>query len=132
MSRIIKFIKVISERRNVTKPQVLSRLRYVSVIRRPDELEEEKVYRERYNSLQDWNEKYWAENNELFNREKDKYIRENNGLSNSDQLAPFYREFSDRNRKRHVAYNKTWYMQIITLLGYSLKAKVARLAKYSR
>lgn len=136
MSKIIKFFGAISERRNVSKPQILSRLRYVNVIKRPDELEQERAYRERYNNLQEWNEKYWAENNEIFNQEKEKYIREKFGPLTSDQalshdqLAPFYRDFLDKNRGRHVNYNKTWYIQIVTLLGESLKAKVARLAKY--
>uniref|UniRef100_A0A6G1SHC2 APOPT family protein CBG23705, mitochondrial n=1 Tax=Aceria tosichella TaxID=561515 RepID=A0A6G1SHC2_9ACAR len=136
MFKLIKFIRTISERRNVSKPQILSRLRYVNIIKRPDEIEQERVYRERYNELQDWNEKYWAENNEIFNREKEKYIKENFGTSTNDQalshdqLAPFYREFLDKNRGRHVLYNKTWYKQIITLLSDSLKAKAARLTKY--
>lgn len=133
MSRITQFIKTLGERRNVSKPQILSRLRYVNIIKRPDETEQERLYRERYNSLQDWNEKYWAENNAIFNKEKEEYIKKHHGESSDDQalshdqLAPFYRDFLNKNRAKHVLYNKTWYTNHISLLYSSLRAKTSRL-----
>lgn len=142
MSKLFNLFKTLSERRNVSKPQILSRLRYVNVIKRPDETEQERLYREQYNNLQDWNEKYWAENNAIFNREKENYIKKHLRAPNKtspsttaddqealshDQLAPFYRDFLNKNRQKHVSYNKTWYINHLTLLISSLKAKASRL-----
>lgn len=127
-------VAALSERRVVSKPQILSRLRYVNIIQRSDETFEEKHYRIRYQSLQDWNNKYWAENNELFNREKEKYIKERFGAEMSkeealshDQLAPFYRDFLERNRRKHVNYNRIWYKNHLALLSSSINAKLSRL-----
>lgn len=128
-----KSVGTLSERRIVSKPQILSRLRYVDIIRRPDETAQEKAYRVRYEELQNWNNEYWAENNELFNMEKANYIRQNfdqmdeeQALSH-DQLASFYRDFLERNRERHVEYNRTWYRNHISLLKDSMNAKLSRL-----
>lgn len=129
----VKSVGTLSERRVVSKPQILSRLRFVDIIKRPDETAEERAYRVKYEQLQDWNNKYWSENNELFNREKESYIRRNFGHLNEeqalshDQLATFYRDFLERNRDRHVNYNRTWYKNHISLLADSIEAKLSRL-----
>lgn len=133
-----KSVGTLSERRVVSKPQILSRLRYVNIIQRPDETAEERAYRTKYEHLQAWNNQYWAENNELFNREKSNYIREHFGQMNEeqalshDQLASFYKEFLERNRQRHVEYNRTWYMNHISLLSDSIQAKLSRLKENLR
>lgn len=127
-------IKSLSERRVVGKPQLLSRLRYVNIVRRLDETPEEQAYRIQYDTLQEWNNKYWAENNDLFDREKQAFIKSTFGASltsdqalSHDQLASFYRSFLERNRKKHVDYNKIWYRNHLALLSSSLKAKMSRL-----
>lgn len=127
-------LTALSERRAVSKPQILSRLRYVSIMKRGDETEQERLYRIQYKNLQDWNNNYWNENNELFNREKELYIREhfNKEISNEealshDQLAHFYRTFLERNREKHVKYNRTMYKNHFTLLIRSINAKISRL-----
>lgn len=131
---ICKSLGTLSERRVVGKPQIMSRLRYVNIVKRSDETAEEKHYRHQYESLQDWNNRYWAENNQLFNREKEEYIKKTFGDEHSseealshDQLASFYSDFLERNRKRHVEYNMIWYKNHIALLASSLNAKVSRL-----
>lgn len=133
-SKFWKSLGALSERRIVGKPQILSRLRYVNIVERPDETEQERLYRSQYDSLQEWNNKYWAENNELFNREKAKYIADNFGVVateeqalSHDQLASFYREFLERNRDKHVEYNRIWYKNHIALLLSSTSAKLSRL-----
>jgi len=121
----------ITERRIVGKPQILSRLRYVDIVKRCDETAEERAYRIQYESLQDWNNKYWAHNNELFNREKKSYIERHFGHEDAalshDQLGQFYRDFLDLSRERHVEYNKAWYRNHIALLANSINAKLSRI-----
>ena len=121
------------ETRIVSKPQLLSKLRYVNIVVRPDETAEEQSYRAQYESLQDWNNAYWAENNELFKNEKAAYIKANFGdideeeALSHDQLAPFYMEFLEKNKTRHIDYNTIWYKNHIALLSSSVKAKLSRL-----
>lgn len=127
-------LKALSERRIVSKPQILSRLRYVSIIKRGDETEQEKLYRIYYESLQNWNNNYWNENNLLFDREKDLYIKKhfdeemsNEEALSHDQLAHFYRTFLEQNREKHVNYNRTMYKSHLKLLISSINAKLSRL-----
>lgn len=133
-SSFCKSVGSLSERRIVSKPQILSRLRYVNIIKSCDETKQERAYRLKYESLQDWNNIYWSKNNELFEREKLEYIKKNFGDKISedealshDQLAPFYRCFLERNRLKHVNYNKHWYKNHVALLFSSLNAKFSRL-----
>lgn len=133
ISKFWKSLGTLSEKRVVGKPQILSRLRYVNIVERHDETDQERSYRIQYENLQDWNNKYWAENNELFNRQKADYIKNNFGeiseeeALSHDQLASFYREFLERNRDKHVTYNRIWYKNHIALLSSSISAKLSRL-----
>lgn len=126
--------RALSERRIVSKPQILSKLRSVSVVTRCDETPEESFYRSQYESLQDWNNRYWSEHNQLFDLEKQEYIRKNFSQTTTsdealshDQLASFYRDFLERNRAKHVDYNRIWYQGLVTLIQNSIKAKLSRL-----
>lgn len=131
--KLLRALSTLSEQRVVGKPQLLSRLRYVEVIRREDETDKEREYRTHYEDIQNWNNKYWAENNELFNRRKTEYIKRNFGNMNEqealshDQLSDFYRDFLEENRDRHVRYNKIWYRNHLSLLHSSINAKLSRL-----
>lgn len=134
ISSVCKAMAGLRERRIVSKPQLLSRLRYVNIVENCDETPQERNYRLKYEMLQDWNNEYWSANNELFEKEKKQYIIDNYGDSISeeealthDQLAPFYRSFLERNRDKHVNYNKVWYQAHVALLGSSLNAKLSRL-----
>lgn len=126
--------RALSERRIVSKPQMLSKLRSVIVVTRCDETEDERSYRLQYESLQDWNNGYWSEHNQLFELEKQEFIKKNfsHAISSDealshDQLAAFYRDFLERNRAKHVDYNIVWYRGLADLLGNSIKAKLSRL-----
>lgn len=130
---ICKLFTTLSERRVVSKPEILSRLRYVNIIERRDETDAERAYRAKYEELQTWNNRYWAENNETFQREKNEYIEKNFGPEVSkeealshDQLAAFYRYFLEKNRDKHVEYNKIWYRNHAALLSSSIEAKLSR------
>lgn len=126
--------RALSERRIVSKPQMLSKLRSVSVVSRCDETQEECSYRLQYESLQDWNNRYWSEHNQLFDLEKQEYIKKNFSQASTsdealshDQLAAFYSDFLERNRAKHVEYNSIWYRSLATLLENSMRAKISRL-----
>lgn len=131
--RILRSFSALSEQRIVSKPQLLSRLRYVEVIKRQDETRDERAYRLHYEELQKWNNHYWAENNELFNKSKADYIKRNFGnideqeALSHDQLSDFYRDFLEENRDRHVEYNRIWYGNHLSLLSNSINAKLSRL-----
>jgi len=133
MAKIYKSLGALTEHRIVSKPQILSRLRHVNIVERPNETAEERTYRLQYEALQNWNDKYWAENNQLFNQSKADYIKSNfkdiseqEALSH-DQLAKFYRKFLEENRDKHVRYNRTWYRGHLALLASSMRAKLSRL-----
>lgn len=122
--------RFMSEQRIVTKPQTSSRLRYVSIIERSNETAEEKTYRRQNERLQEWNDKYWAENNKTFTQERDDYIRRNFGDGEAlshDQLADFYRDFLERNHIKHISYNRAWYRYHLSLLNSSFNAKLSRI-----
>lgn len=134
LSVIYKSISSLSERRIVSKPQALSKLRYVNIIKNSDETALERTYRLQYESLQNWNDKYWSENNKIFDQEKSEYIKRNFGeliaedeALSHDQLAPFYRSFLERNRKKHMDYNIAWYQSYASLLASSVRAKISRI-----
>lgn len=133
IAKILRSLAALREDRIVSRPQILSRLRYVNIVTRPDETEEEKAYRAHYENLQDWNNRYWTENNELFNKSKSDYIKANFGniaedeALSHDQLATFYRGFLEENRAKHVDYNKKWYKSHISLLQSAMMAKFSRL-----
>ncbi|KAM6961255.1 cytochrome c oxidase assembly factor 8 [Aplochiton taeniatus] len=71
----------------------------------------------------DWNHKFWTKQNVTFNKEKDDFILaqlKSKGLSErdktgrkinltSEEMAVFYKQFLDANRRRHSDYNKEWY-----------------------
>lgn len=124
----------IKEIRSVSKPNLLSRLRYVTIASRVDETNEERLYRLEYDKLQEWNNQYWSLNNEIFKRDKQEYIKKKFGDTISDeealshdQLALFYKNFLDKNRQKHIEYNKTWYRNYVRLLLFSMRAKVSRM-----
>lgn len=121
----------IAEKIVVGQPHMLSRLRFVKIIRRQDETEAERLYRTKYEALQKWNNDYWAENNQRFQREKTDYVQrinsENEEVLSHDQLAPFYKDFLERNRIKNIDYNKLWYKLHTRLLISALKAKYSRL-----
>lgn len=135
-ARFHKYIGALSERRIVSKPQSVSRLRHVNIVKPIDETPQEKAYRTEYQSIQQWNNDYWSKNNDMFNREKSDYIQQHFGKDtspedtlNHDQLAPFYRYFLEKNRQRQIDYNRIWYRNHGLLLLSAIKAKTSRISR---
>lgn len=134
VTHIQRSIGGLSERRIVSKPLTASRLRFVNIVKPVDETPQEYAYRIEYKKIQEWNNDYWARNNEMFNNEKSDYISKNfdNDESpeqalNHDQLAPFYQNFLEKNKARQKEYNKIWYRNHGLLLISAVKAKISRI-----
>lgn len=97
-----------------------------------DESPAEKRYRMMREEYQLWNHFYWEENNKQFQEEKAQYIikqrlkKQNDSYGSShEDLAPFYRDFLDRNYEKHITYNKQWYQKQFKLLLPALAAFLA-------
>ncbi|KAK2826767.1 hypothetical protein Q5P01_020981 [Channa striata] len=110
-------------------PNPLSNLRPI-VYRIPEnESELEKQLRHLRQETEDWNHEFWTKQNISFSKEKDSFIASQlkaKGLSlrdeqgrrrslNSEEMAVFYKNFLDKNRTRHVNYNKEWYRRNFTI-----------------
>ncbi|XP_054651785.1 kinesin light chain 1 isoform X3 [Dunckerocampus dactyliophorus] len=101
-------------------PNPLSNLRPV-VYRIPEnESELEERLRTLRQDTEDWNHNFWTKQNLNFSKEKDTFIASQlraKGMSerdeqgrrrtlSSEEMAVFYKNFLDKNRERHVIYNK--------------------------
>ncbi|GCB68542.1 cytochrome c oxidase assembly factor 8 isoform X2 [Scyliorhinus torazame] len=78
---------------------------------------------------QNWNQKFWTDQNITFNKEKEMFIhtrlkakgiglRDEEGRKNTlsaEEMAEFYKSFLDTNYKKHVNYNKEWYKRNFTI-----------------
>nr|XP_057947166.1 cytochrome c oxidase assembly factor 8 [Doryrhamphus excisus] len=110
-------------------PNPLSNLRPV-VYRVPEnESELEERLRTLRQDTEDWNHNFWTKQNIDFSQEKEAFIASQlkaKGLSerdeqgrrralSSEEMAVFYKSFLDKNRERHVIYNKEWYRRNFTI-----------------
>ncbi|XP_069494263.1 cytochrome c oxidase assembly factor 8 [Ambystoma mexicanum] len=78
---------------------------------------------------QDWNQKFWENQNLTFNKEKKEFVhsrlkakgleeRDEEGrkrILNVDEMADFYKEFLRKNFKKHARYNRDWYKRNFTI-----------------
>ncbi|KAM9842146.1 cytochrome c oxidase assembly factor 8 [Aulostomus maculatus] len=113
----------------VGPPNPLSNLRPIVYHISENETELEKRVRCLRQETEDWNHKFWTEQNISFSKEKDAFIISKlkaKGLSirdkqghrhslNSEEMAVFYKSFLDKNRIRHANYNKEWYRRNFTI-----------------
>ncbi|XP_067895098.1 cytochrome c oxidase assembly factor 8 [Heterodontus francisci] len=106
-----------------------SNLRPIKFYALKNESELEQQLRKLRIDTQNWNQKFWSNQNITFNKEKDKFIhsrlrakgiglRDEEGRKNTlnaEEMAEFYKEFLDINYKKHVNYNKEWYKRNFTI-----------------
>ncbi|XP_067847838.1 cytochrome c oxidase assembly factor 8 [Heptranchias perlo] len=78
---------------------------------------------------QNWNQKFWSNQNITFNKERDQFIhsrlkakgiglRDEEGRKNNlsaEEMAEYYKAFLNTNYKKHVNYNKEWYRRNFTI-----------------
>ncbi|XP_051504151.1 cytochrome c oxidase assembly factor 8-like isoform X2 [Myxocyprinus asiaticus] len=55
---------------------------------------------------EDWNHKFWTNQNITFRRKR---------TLSSEEMAVFYKHFLDKNVKRHASYNREWYRRNFTI-----------------
>ncbi|XP_062903925.1 cytochrome c oxidase assembly factor 8 [Mobula hypostoma] len=113
----------------VGPPDRFSNLRYVKFHIPKNESKLERQLRKLRIDTQNWNQKFWSNQNVVFNKEKEEFIhsclrakglglRDEEGRKNTltaEEMAEFYKEFLNRNYEKHVNYNKEWYRRNFTI-----------------
>ncbi|GFS22875.1 apoptogenic protein 1, mitochondrial [Elysia marginata] len=93
----------------------------------PDETPTEKMFRLRRAEVLEWNQKFWANHNTKFFKEKAEYVKSlepslktsgkiTKKSTPAEQMSVFYRKFLNENRQEHLRYNREWYKKNISLL----------------
>ncbi|XP_051507307.1 cytochrome c oxidase assembly factor 8-like isoform X2 [Myxocyprinus asiaticus] len=118
-------------------PDRLSNLRPIIYHIPENETPLERKLRHLRQETEDWNHKFWTNQNLTFSKEREEYVQSQlkaKGLSerddqgrkrtlSSEEMAVFYKHFLDENMKRHASYNREWYKRNFTIT--LLMAKVA-------
>ncbi|XP_035233077.1 COA8 family protein CBG23705, mitochondrial-like [Stegodyphus dumicola] len=99
--------------------------------------DEERYFYDKCKETQDWHQQYWEAHNKDFDESKKAYIdklskerklEEDRPLM-TEEMSLFYRDFLDKNRKKHLAYNWAWYKKNVYLLILAVKANWSKLKK---
>lgn len=113
----------------VGPPDRFSNLRCVKFYIPKNESKLEQQLRKLRIDTQNWNQKFWSNQNIIFNKEKEEFIhlrlkakglglRDEEGRKNiltAEEMAEFYKKFLNTNYKNHVNYNKEWYRRNFTI-----------------
>lgn len=121
----------------ISPPHPVSNLRFVHFFIPNDELKAVREYREKVEEIQTWNQNYWEKHNSEYSKLKEEFtkiklkeIRETEKQRetlNASEMAIFYKQFLNDNRKKHMKYNREWYMKNIGLLWWAFRANFAKL-----
>ncbi|XP_053783585.1 cytochrome c oxidase assembly factor 8 [Desmodus rotundus] len=104
-------------------PDKLSNLRPVHFYIPEDESASEQKLRELRQETQEWNQRFWANQNVTFHKEREEFIHSRlkaKGLGlraksgqkatlDAEEMADFYKEFLSKNFQKHLYYNRDWY-----------------------
>ncbi|KAF9080721.1 hypothetical protein BGX23_001758 [Mortierella sp. AD031] len=115
----------------VGNPHPVSNLRPVLYPIPSNESKEDRLFRERRERVDAYNQNFWVSNNAMFIKAKAEYeekIRAQNGNQpvTSDELSVFYKDFLDKAYERQLNYNKQWWIENIGLLLPAAKAAVRK------
>uniref|UniRef100_A0A8C5QDK7 Cytochrome c oxidase assembly factor 8 n=1 Tax=Leptobrachium leishanense TaxID=445787 RepID=A0A8C5QDK7_9ANUR len=113
----------------VGPPDRLSNLRPVIFFVPKNESELEKKLRKLRAETQEWNQRFWANQNLTFLKEKEDFIlarlkslglgeRDEEGHKrtlNAEEMSHFYRDFLTKNLEKHTSYNREWYKRNFTI-----------------
>ncbi|XP_062974187.1 cytochrome c oxidase assembly factor 8 [Elgaria multicarinata webbii] len=113
-------------------PDRCSNLRPVIFYIPKHESQLERRLRELRQETQVWNQQFWANQNISFRKEKEEFVcsrlkakgvqlRDERGRKatlNAEEMAEFYKDFLNKNFKKHICYNRDWYKRnfVITFL----------------
>ncbi|XP_036605584.1 skin secretory protein xP2 [Trichosurus vulpecula] len=90
---------------------------------------------------QEWNQQYWANQNQTFSKEKEEFIHSRlkaRGLGlkdetgkkrtlNAEEMADFYKEFLSKNFQKHMYYNRDWYKRNFTITLFMGRVALQRI-----
>ncbi|KAI9276449.1 hypothetical protein BY458DRAFT_121609 [Sporodiniella umbellata] len=113
-------------------PDPISNLRPVKYYVSPNETKEEREWRESCQRIDEFNHKFWYENNLMFVKAKSEYEEQ---LKNSGQevtpeaMSLFYKDFLNKAYDRQMKYNRTWWRMNIAQLYPGLKATIRAMKK---
>ncbi|KAF9585691.1 hypothetical protein BGW38_001208 [Lunasporangiospora selenospora] len=115
----------------VGTPHAVSNLRPVKYPIPVNESLEDKLFRERCERVDAFNQNFWASNNALFNKAKADYeqkISAQNGGQpvTTEELSLFYKDFLDKAYERQMSYNRQWWIENMGLLLPAAKAAFRR------
>ncbi|XP_056401392.1 cytochrome c oxidase assembly factor 8 isoform X1 [Hyla sarda] len=113
----------------VGPPDRYSNIRPIRFFVPADESPLERKLRELRQETQDWNQKFWANQNLTFIKEKEIFILSKLhalGLGQKDEkgrkrtldaevMADFYKAFLSKNFAKHAQYNREWYKRNFTI-----------------
>ncbi|KAF9334993.1 hypothetical protein BGZ91_010653 [Linnemannia elongata] len=115
----------------VGNPHPVSNLRPVLYPIPANESKEDRLFRERCERVDAFNQNFWVNNNAMFNKAKAEFeekVRATNGNQpvTTDELSVFYKDFLDKAYDRQLNYNKQWWIENIGLLLPAAKAAVRK------
>ncbi|GJJ72184.1 apoptogenic protein 1 [Entomortierella parvispora] len=115
----------------VGTPHPVSNLRPVLYPVPKNESEDDRIFRERRERVDAFNQNFWVNNNTMFNKAKAEYeakIRAQNGnvAVTTEELSVFYKDFLDKAYERQMNYNRQWWVENIGLLLPAAKAAVRK------
>ncbi|KAF9316149.1 hypothetical protein BG003_002293 [Podila horticola] len=115
----------------VGNPHPVSNLRPVKYPIANKESAEDRALREQRERVDAFNQNFWVDNNNMFNKAKAEYedkIRAQNGgvAATTEELSVFYKDFLDKAYVRQMNYNRQWWIENIGLLWPSAKSVVRK------
>ncbi|EFP13388.1 hypothetical protein GCK72_021596 [Caenorhabditis remanei] len=122
----------------VGPPDNVSKIRKIMLRRVANESELERQYRTAREELNQWNSDFWAEHNQLFDRQKSDFVeKKQKALGrlehvSANELSEFYRDFLNDRHVAMMAYNKEWYRRNLQLIWPALKVNVIRFFRMAK
>ncbi|KAF9178639.1 hypothetical protein BGZ51_007606 [Haplosporangium sp. Z 767] len=115
----------------VGNPHPVSNLRPVQYPIPANESTEDRLFRERRERVDAFNQNFWVNNNSMFNRAKAEYeekVRAQNGNQpvTTEEFSIFYKDFLDKAYERQMNYNRQWWVENMGLLLPAAKAALRK------
>ncbi|KAG1449984.1 hypothetical protein G6F46_010712 [Rhizopus delemar] len=113
-------------------PDPISNLRPVKYYVLPNETKEEKEWRESCERVDEFNHKFWYENNSMFIKAKADYEEElkmNGKEVTAEAMSMFYKDFLNKAYDRQMEYNRNWWKMNLSQLYPGFKAAIRSMKK---
>ncbi|KAF9936088.1 hypothetical protein BGZ65_002756, partial [Modicella reniformis] len=115
----------------VGNPHPVSNLRPIKYPTLENESNEDRLFRERRERVDTFNQNFWVNNNAMFNKAKEEYeekicAQNGNQPVTTEELSIFYKDFLDKAYERQMNYNRQWWIENIGLLLPAAKAVIRK------